>query len=117
MTVPTSSSSLETRFMVIPEHPDRVIDGREGYGGLFSLSLFSLSNVAEAEEKTDGGRSALLADTISLFNTFDNCLACSGQDLLYAQTPSVDLWPVLSMISCLSTPLWNNRVAAVTLKE
>ena len=41
--------------MVMPEHPDRFIVGREG--GLFS---FSKENVAEVdvEENTDGGRSS-----------------------------------------------------------
>ena len=66
--------------MVMPEHPDRFIAGREG--GLFS---FSKEKVAVGEN-TDRGKTSrfppLLVGTGSLFNTFNNCSACSGPEPL-----------------------------------
>lgn len=50
-------------------------------------------------------------------STSESSSCCLGQVRLYALTPSLDLWPVRSIINCSSMPLWNSLVAAVTLKE
>ena len=42
---------------------------------------------------------------------------CSILDLLYTRIPSVLWWPVLSIMSCSSTPAWKRWVAAVTRRE
>ena len=54
----------------------------------------------QLEVKADGASSS----HFSLLSIFDTCSDCSGQERLYALTPSVDLCPVLSIISCSS--LW-----------
>ena len=80
--------------MMMPEHPERFMEGIEG--GLFSFSL----------EKSGRGRSCGkqrwrqqlaffrfvgTSSHFSRFKTFDNCFVCSGQACLYYLTPSVDL--------------------------
>ena len=42
---------------------------------------------------------------------------CSILDRLCTCIPSVLWWPILSMMSCSSTPAWKRQVAAVTQRE
>ena len=70
------------------------------------LSLFLISSV-----------DVFVAVDILFCNVLDISICWSSLVFLYDRTPSRLLWPVLSMMSCSSMPLWYNLLAVVARNE